>query len=394
MPNRLLARVILAAVLLVTASTAAQDTTAQNTAARNVTSPPFPLAAEHALGAVRGITIGPIESSLHPNKGYGSAPYENTLKEVNHLGGTWVSLTPFGRVWSLESVGIDWRFEAPWQQNAKDIEKAVQQAHARGLKVMLVPHLWVETGGWRGEMNPPDAASWKQWQESYTAFVLHWAEVAERSGVDLFSVGVEMRSWVTTTHAVTFPALVDKVRATYSGPLTYAANWDDAKDTVIWDELDVIGINAFYPLAQSKSAPLAELRRNAEQLATEVEELARGWNKPVLFTEIGYTTRTGAAVDPWEWPDSMSAVVINERAQADAYHALISAFLEKPWFLGFFVWRLYADPEDLSQEALWGFSPRGKAAELVLRDAFSSPFAADGERQPGLFHSRALHVGL
>ena len=47
------------------------------------------------------------------------------------------------------------------------------------------------------------------------------------------------------------------------------------------------------------------------------------------------------------------------------------------------MWRLYADPADVSQEAEWGFSPRGKLAELVLRDAFTAPWASDGPWLPG-----------
>ncbi|MEL6318156.1 MAG: OmpA family protein, partial [Pseudomonadota bacterium] len=49
-----------------------------------------------------------------------------------------------------------------------------------------------------------------------------------------------------------------------------------------------------------------------------------------------------------------------------------------PECAGFFVWRTYADPGDVSQEAEWGFSPRGKLAELILRDAFTASWAADG----------------
>ena len=45
--------------------------------------------------------------------------------------------------------------------------------------------------------------------------------------------------------------------------------------------------------------------------------------------------------------------------------------------VGAFVWRLYSDPDDLSQEAEWGFSPRGRQAELCLRDAFWGRWASD-----------------
>ena len=47
------------------------------------------------------------------------------------------------------------------------------------------------------------------------------------------------------------------------------------------------------------------------------------------------------------------------------------------WFAGFFVWRMYADPDDVSQEAEWGFSPLGKLAELEVRDAFAARWSAD-----------------
>ena len=37
-------------------------------------------------GAIRGMTIGPIESSLHPGLGYGSEAYQRTLRETRRLG--------------------------------------------------------------------------------------------------------------------------------------------------------------------------------------------------------------------------------------------------------------------------------------------------------------------
>ena len=91
----------------------------------------------------------------------------------------------------------------------------------------------------------------------------------------------------------------------------------------------------------------------------------------------------------------MSRVVVDQQAQADAYQALLNALVNEPGFAGLFVWRLYADPDDVSQEAEWGFSPRGKLAELVLRDAFATHWAADGPRPVGsaLESVRAVRVG-
>jgi hypothetical protein len=63
--------------------------------------------------------------------------------------------------------------------------------------------------------------------------------------------------------------------------------------------------------------------------------------------------------------------------------------------VGAFVWRLYADPDDLSQEAEWGFSPRGRQAELFLRDAFWGHWASDDDavQRGGLYRTRAVTPG-
>jgi hypothetical protein len=338
---------------------------------------------------IRGVTIGPIESAYHPGVGYGSPAYERALVECVRMGAGWVAVTPFGRVGDLSGYGVDPTFEAPYAQNRRDVARAVAMAHGRGLRVMLVPHLWVESGEWRALIDPKSDEGWARWAKSYGAFVRGWAQVAEQTGTDMFSAGVELRSWVTTARAPSFAAILRDLHALYHGPITYSANWDDAEQTVILGDLDVIGINAFYPLADKKGATYAELLEGGERVRAKVHALAEGWNKPVVFTEIGYTTRADPAVRPWEWPDRMQDVVPDPVAQAFAYHALLAPLLGEPRFFGFFVWRVYSDPDDVSQEAEWGFSPRGKLAELVVRDAFSARWASDSQGwrgwSPGAF---------
>lgn len=335
---------------------------------------------ESGFGAVRGVTIGPIESALHPGKGYGSEACARSLLEAKRMGATWVSFTPFGRVWDLRPSGVSPTFELDYAENRVAVARAIEQAHAIGLEVLLVPHLWVETGGWRALIDPGGDPEWAAWAASYREFLLGWAKLAAENGVEMLSLGVELRSWLTTARASSFSSIIRDVRGVYPGLLTYAANWDDVDRTVILGELDVIGVNAFFPLAQKDGASRAELMQGGRDVAKRVSALSQSWNKPLLFTEFGYTTRPNPAIKPWEWPDGMTNVVVDELAQAEAYYALLSAFVDVPEFAGFFVWRLYADPDDMSQEAEWGFSPRGKVAELVLRDAFTTHWAADGQR--------------
>lgn len=345
---------------------------------------------------IRGVTLGPIENSLHPGVGYGTPACGRALDLVKDLGGTWVALTPFGRMWSNRSAAVDLVFEAPFVDNREAVGRAIDQAHARGLRVMLVPHLWLEAGGWRGEIEPyapPDRKdaeghylfrgratpeALREFARSYRRFVLAWADVAEAHRAELFSVGVELRSWATSARAIDeLRALIQEVRARYHGPLTYSSNWDDVDDLLIIPELDVIGINAFYPLADKAGASRAELFAGGARVASKVRALAESWGKPVVFTEVGYTTRPDPAVRPWEWPDTMKGVPVDERAQAEAYRAILSGVIGERAFVGFFAWRLFADPDDVSQEAPWGFPMRGKEAELVLRDAFATRWETD-----------------
>lgn len=362
--------------------------------------PPGSDALSREIGAVRGVTIGPIESSQQPGRGYGSAATEETLDEMVRLGATWVSVTPFGRIWDLKSTTIDPVFEAPYRQNAEGITKLVEMAHARGLRVLLIPHLWVETGGWRAHIDPGTEEGWTTYIANYTDFVLRWAKVAEAAHVDAVSIGVECLSW-STQRGADWSRLIRRVRDNFSGLLTYSANWDEAEHVIFWDQLDFIGINAFYPLAHDNNPDLesyvkqtiavenfyslghelkpasAIYRMNAQQIAHWLRSWVSVLDMPLVFVEIGYTSRAHSAIEPWKWPDHMVDVKIDEAEQARGLQALFDAFLPHPWFSGFFLWRYYNYLHDVSQEAIWGFSPRGKEAEDTLQRAFEQTWAAD-----------------
>ena len=83
------------------------------------------------------------------------------------MGANAISITPFGRVWSLHSTTIALDFEQPYAENRAAVARMIAQAKARGLRVLLIPHLWVETGGWRGEIDPGSEEGWRAYQASY-----------------------------------------------------------------------------------------------------------------------------------------------------------------------------------------------------------------------------------
>jgi hypothetical protein len=339
--------------------------------------------AESGMPAMRGVTVGPIESSQQLGRGYGTSYSAELLDVLQELGVNWISITPFGRIWSLSSTEILMDFEAPYEENRHAIRRMIAQAHERGMKVLLIPHLWVETTGWRGEIDPGSDEGWAAYQSAYRSFVTAWARDAALAGADAFSIGVECKSW-SGRFGGFWRELIAEVRRTFPGLLTYSANWDEAESVLFWDQLDLVGINAFYPLADEPDATYEEYVSRATHIAGGVEELASTLDMPILFVEVGYTTREDAAVQPWLWPDGMENVVIDEHEQARALSAVFEAFIEHEWFAGLFLWRYYANLDDVSQEAIWGFSPHGKEAEPLLGYTFRGTFGADPPAWPWL----------
>jgi hypothetical protein len=330
------------------------------------------------MPAIRGLTVGPIENVLHPQRGYGSERCESAMLGARNWGANWVSITPFGRIFDLSPTRVSLDYEASFKQNKQAVTQAIQHAHAAGLRVMLVPHLWVETGGWRGEIELESDEAWESWAQAYLEFVRPWATLAADTGVEMLVSGVELRSWVTTHRAPSFLKVLAGIRQVYPGLVTYAANWDDVEDTVILGELDLIGVNAFFPLATRAGAGPKELLERGQRVAKRMQGIAERWDRPVVFTEFGYTTRRDPALEPWLWPEHLANVVVDQQAQADAYWALLAPLIDQPWFAGAFMWRVFSDPYDSTQEAEWGFSPQGKLAENVLSRAFQAHWAADG----------------
>ena len=52
-----------------------------------------------------------------------------------------------------------------------------------------------------------------------------------------------------TSDAEPWQEITSLVRGKYGAPLTYAANWDEVEQVQFFDSLDLIGVDAYYPLS-------------------------------------------------------------------------------------------------------------------------------------------------
>jgi len=125
--------------------------------------------------------------------------------------------------------------------------------------------------------------------------------------------------------------LIKKCKQDYSGKLTYAANFDNYNNVAFWNELDFIGINAYFKLRRNitEKPNENELRRltthSWDSIFNSIVEFKDENNiaTPLLFTELGYTFRQNSTVEPWahdefsviEWKDTSQLVIWYEQSK-------------------------------------------------------------------------------
>lgn len=93
-------------------------------------------------------------------------------------------------------------------------------------------------------------------------------------------------------------------REHYDGPLGYAANFDQYQEVGFWDALDVMGINAYFPLrAPGDEGSVADqVLEGWKRVLQEISRfrVSRGLTDlDVVFTELGYVRREGTTLAPW-----------------------------------------------------------------------------------------------
>lgn len=301
------------------------------------------------------------------SRGYGTQTSQATLRELKALGATWVSLTPFGFMASTSASEV--RAIGNFKAGETDERMAREIAAARelGFRVLLKPHIWIHNGAWRGEINPKEGKAWDAWFASYQTWIVHYAKLAERTGVDVLTVGVEL-DHTARRFEDKWRELLRRVREVFSGKLVYSANWDRVNEVSWWDALDFIGVQFYPPIAETKNDTADAMSEKILGRLDKLAGLSKGARRPLLLTEVGYRSAEGATLQPFKWPERAKARVDLEE-QARAYFALLHAVRRRPEVAGVYWWKWFTDPET-REEGRDGFSPRGKPAEALLRAAF------------------------
>ncbi|WP_022834661.1 glycoside hydrolase family 113 [Salisaeta longa] len=300
-------------------------------------------------------------------------PPDSTLHAIAALGTTHLTLIPFGwqRTPTTPHVALD-TSDGWYSESHTGIRDLARRARRLGMGVILKPHIWI--GGYSSDGQARhrvlfEGDNWRRWSRSYTRFILTYARLARAVQADVLVLGTEIDRTVRR-HPAYWRALIDTVRSVYAGKLTYAANWHNGYTTLdIWDALDFIGVQAYFPLSDTTDPALPALRSGWQRHKAALHAAHRQYNRPVLFTELGYRSAADAARTPWRWPEHAAADRAHPALQARCYRAFFEVWAPVPWMAGAMVWKW--SPRRVAPTD-HRFTPKGKPAAQVIRHWFTN----------------------
>jgi len=289
--------------------------------------------------------------------GYAAPAMRAALRRLVSDGVTWVDLVP---TWfQPTATSADIAPLAGFTPTDAAITSAVAAAHNLGLHVVIKPQLNLADGDWRGSISPADPGAW--WG-AYDRFIVRYARLAARTGANELVVGTELVGVSQETSQ--WEHLIAAVRLQFHGLLTYAALPQEYHRIGFWGDLDFIGLDAYWELADAPTTNVRALVQAWQPILAQLGQEAVRWARPVVFTEAGYASQVGTATDPSSW--TLSATPAPAQ-QAAAYSALLDALAGRRWARGVNWWAWRQDNESPATD----FTPEGKPAELILRAAWA-----------------------
>lgn len=305
------------------------------------------------ISKINGITLvatrNPIDSShITPLKNY----HANYAKIV-----------PYAWMESLEKPQVNYDEERGWWGEKPDgVKKTIALMKAQKLDIFLKPQIWIGHGDYTGNIRLKNEADWKLLEDTYTDYIMRFVKIAAREEVALFCIGTELDSFVELRPQY-WDKLIIEIRKIYKGKITYAGNWDSYKKVHFWNQLDYIGVDAYFPISKEKTPNDIAIKVAWKKWVTELEMLSRKLDKKILFAEYGYISADYAGEEPWK--NAGDDRLENQPAQAILLQGLYDAVWHQEWFAGGFLWKHHAE-DSRHYDFKKRFTTQGKEGEKVV----------------------------
>lgn len=243
-----------------------------------------------------------------------------------------------------------------------DLEFVIQLAHDYQFSIMIRPILdeesLIQDQRWRGQLQPTHP---ELWFNHYYLFLKPYVELAQRLKVDRFNIGTEFNS-LEETYDQKWVTLIRNLREIYDGELVYSFNWDKVQalnQLGFIDELDYIGIDAYFPLDVPDHADVTLLIKKWQEWLNQVKDDLK--DKPIIVSEVGTLPVTGSYRTPYAW--EYVGRPYDREAQVQYYDASFQVWM--PLSEGIYWWCVTLD-----DEGSINYSPLYSATEEVIKAYF------------------------
>ncbi|MGD0596500.1 MAG: hypothetical protein ABSA64_03130 [Sedimentisphaerales bacterium] len=321
----------------------------------------------------------------------GDAPAES-MKKLAETNANWVCIAFGAEMNKPDDTNILWGDNDPCMVTDNEIRRAIELARKNNLKVILKPTVNVRDGTWRGYIqfkNPDgktiDVNAWGQWWGNFNRFILHYAQIAKETNCEMLCLGCEMGT--TEPFVDRWRNLIAEVRKVYPGAITYNANHGNETKVRWWDATDVIGISGYYAIGAddeqaAKKDPnkvlvsdtsVEALKRRVLPIKENLRKVSQRYDRPVFFIELGMCSAKGCSAAPFTHNDP-NTMIYDGDEQARFYQAMLEAFWDEPWFIGYAWWDWHTDLYSLKKAKTdTTFCIYGKPAEKVVKEWYSKP---------------------
>jgi len=293
---------------------------------------------------------------------------DTNIKPVTNLHANYAAIMPFGFIRELSHPEIVFNTDRQWFGETRiGAKQYIESLNKHHIRIMIKPQIWVWRGEFTGGIKMTSEEDWKLLENSYSKFILEYAELAQEVHAEIFCIGTELESFIDNRPEYWKQLIVD-VRNIYKGKLTYAANWNEFDRTPFWDDLDYIGIDAYFPVSDEKTPTLETCRNGWLKYKPAINAFSEAHKIPILFTEYGYRSVDFSGKEPWQSDRAMT--VVNLEAQSNTLQVLFEEFWNEDWFAGGFLWKWFHDYTRAGGEADSQFTPQNKPAEIIIKSQY------------------------
>lgn len=307
----------------------------------------------------RGVALGMFAEDV-------SFSYAALLSEIAELGASHVALVV--PMYQIHGGSTSLFLHTRLSPTLEEIADTIRDARRLGLEVTLFPIVRLlqprTPNEWRGTLQPDDRDTWFR---SYGQLLGDLASLGSLTDASRLVVGSELST--LDSDIARWEKLLGYVRAVYSGTLLYSANWDHYRYAQVFDLVDEIGVTAYFGLRErTQPSDLQTLITGWRRLRRQLESDLAKYDKPFLFTEVGYRSRAGATAEPWDESAGGTPDPGEQQRGFEAFRQVFTDPLGKRGRLdGLYVWNWYG----FGGPSTTSYTPRGKLAATTVRQLLS-----------------------